>query len=493
MNPRRSALALTGAAVLVAAVPATAAASPAHGAVPPGHAAAPAAADVQAQGANGADEGLFGEGDPAADGVWRQSVALLAQDAAGYTPANSAVAWLLDQQCEDGSFLTHRPNPDEPCADVTAADTNATALATQALVALGGHDEAAARAVTWLRSVQNEDGGWSYNPGGATDANSTAVVVGALATAGEDPDEVRRDGASPHDALAGLQLGCDADEADRGAFAWQPDEDSGDLHGSPMATADAVLAGYGSGLVVDPDVEGPATPESPLDCGGDAEAPEDAAEETEETSEGATEDGADGDAAEEGADGQEDGTDAEDGADAQDGEESAEPAPGTEYAAAGAAQLAALLADGDDHLVSQLTPEDDEAQPDYGTTAKAVLALAAGGHQESAQSTLSWLAEQHGGWTGYADNPTAVGTLVLAARAADANPEDFGGTDLLAQLVALGPTPEEAPEDANGSADGEESDGDGDGGAVLWVLGACLLVGVGVGFWLSMRRGRKDS
>ena len=55
-------------------------------------------------------------------------------------------------------------------------DTNSTAAAVQALAALGGHDAATGKAVAWLKSVQNKDGGWGYAPGGASDTNSTSVV-----------------------------------------------------------------------------------------------------------------------------------------------------------------------------------------------------------------------------------------------------------------------------------------------------------------------------
>ncbi len=76
-------------------------------------------------------------------------------------------------------------------------DTNQTAAAVQALAALGGHDAVTEKAVGWLKSVQNKDGGWGYTAGGASDTNSTSVVVGALAAAGERPGEVRKGGKSP--------------------------------------------------------------------------------------------------------------------------------------------------------------------------------------------------------------------------------------------------------------------------------------------------------
>lgn len=463
MHPRRTvARALAGAAaVVVAAVPAVSAATP-----PP------------------ADPELFGDVDPRYDGVWRQSMALLAQDAVGYVPAGSAVDWLLRQQCDDGSFLVYRAAPGRPCRDVTAADTRATALAVQALAALGGHERAVSSAVSWLRGVQNEDGGWGSRPGDATDASSTAYVVGGLVAAGEDPEGTRRSGASPYDALSGLQLGCEAAEEERGAFARQPDEASGELHADDAATVDAVLALYGSGLVVDASVKGDAGPLTPLDCAAGEE-------------NGA---GADGEERGERR-GEQSGAEAEAEAEAEADERGtvaeAPPAAGTDEpviharAAAGAAYLEGILADNDEHLMS--TMAGSTGQPDYATTAKAVVALAAGRHDEVWQRPLDWLTANHAAWPDHTDDPAAVGLLVLAAHAGGTAPDDFGDTDLVEELVALGPAPEEAPEPAGSAESAEEVGGGGGAGAAAWVTGIGLTVGIGIGVVLSLRRRQRRS
>jgi hypothetical protein len=428
-RPRRAAAALAGAAVLLAAP--GVALSAAHAAD---------AADTELPG------GLFGDADPAFDGVWRQSVALLAHDTAGYTPADEAVDWLLGQQCEDGSFLSYRADPQAPCGDVSASDSNATALAAQALAALGGHESTVEATLAWLTGVQNADGGWSYNPGGASDANSTALVIGAYAAAGQDPAEIRREDQSPFDALLGLQLGCDtATAGERGAFAWQPDAETGELYVSDLATVDAVLGAYGSGLLVDPEL--PEAPVEPLAC---------------------------------------DGTDEETGDGTGDASGGESPSPGQVAGAAGAAYLAQALEDGGQHLVS--TPPGGEEQPDYLATARSVIALSAGGHHPAAQGPANWLAEHHAEWPDYAASPTAVGTLVLAAHAAGLPPEDFGGTQLIDRLNALGPDPN-AQDGADG-ADGGDDDGGGPG-ALVWILGIGLLAGIGIGVFLSLRKARR--
>ncbi|GAA3495945.1 terpene cyclase/mutase family protein [Streptomyces prasinosporus] len=230
MNVRRSAVVLAAVAVIGAAAPAAAAPSPS-----PSRPALPSA--------------LYGDGDPQYDGVWRQSLALLAQHTVGVEPPKPAVDWLAGQQCADGSFAPYRADTTKACDAKTTVDTNQTAAAVQALAALGGHDDVTEKAVGWLKSVQNEDGGWGYTAGGASDANSTSVVIGALAAVGEKPAGVEKDGASPYDALLKLALPCEGDGA--GAFAFQPDE-KGELVANADATAAGVLGSLGKGLAAGP-------------------------------------------------------------------------------------------------------------------------------------------------------------------------------------------------------------------------------------------------
>lgn len=173
---RRSAAALAVSAVLGVAIASAAA---------PTALAAPAPAPSAAL-----PTGLYGTGDPTYDGVWRQSLALLAQDTAGVRPARAAVAWLTGQQCDSGAYPSYRADTRRDCDPKTLPDSNATAAAVQALAALGGQDATVRKSVDWLKSVQNADGGWSYNPGGASDANSTSLVIGALAAAGGDRKSV---------------------------------------------------------------------------------------------------------------------------------------------------------------------------------------------------------------------------------------------------------------------------------------------------------------
>jgi hypothetical protein len=199
--------------------------------------------------------GLFGAQDPTYDGVFRQSLALLAFTADRTIPPAEAVTWLLGQQCADGGFQSFRPRTDAPClksdpAKFAGEDTNSTGIAAAALRAVGRR-AAADRALAWALARQNADGGFPYYAGGASDANSTAVVLFGSNTAGRTPDSVRKGGTSAARFLHGLQIGCaGASTDDDGGFAFQ-DYGSG-LLDNDAASVQATLALSGSPLPVRP-------------------------------------------------------------------------------------------------------------------------------------------------------------------------------------------------------------------------------------------------
>ncbi|WP_407564554.1 prenyltransferase/squalene oxidase repeat-containing protein [Streptomyces sp. 184] len=424
--------ALAAAVLLPLTVAGTASAAPAAGAPQAAPHAAPHAVPVQKK----LPEGLYGTADPEFDGVWRQSLAVLAQRTQQLRPAPAAIDFLTGQQCADGGFAAYRADAAKPC-DAATEDTNATAAAVQALSAAGGERKAVDKGVAWLKKIQNDDGGWGFNPGGPTDANSTAVVVGALAAVGERPEKTTAGGGSPYDALAALQLGCDAKKAEQGAYAYQPEED-GALFPNDYATAAAVLAGTGNGLGV-----GLAK----KDAAGGRDKPVEAVACTDDPS----------------------------------------PAQASE---AGAAYLAQKLAAGDAHLAA-MTGEG----PDHNATAVAALALAAGGHGSAAREPYGWLERDKSTLAWAKDNPAALATLILAADAVDADPGAFAGdTDLVARLNATGPQPtaEKPAADAAAAAGEESSDDDGGPGAAVWtLLGVGLAAGAGIGLLASARRKRR--
>ena len=211
--------------------------------------------------------GLFGDQDPTYDGVFRQSLGLLAYAAVGETPPADAVSWLLGQQCPDGGFQAFRPVASDPCqkSDPIAyagEDTNSTGIAAAALRAIG-QSHAADRALAWAAGAQNSDGGFPYFVGGSSDANSTAVVLFGTNTAGRPPASVAVGGVSAVDFLVGLQLGCaGAATDDDGGFAFQ-DYGSG-LLDNDAASVQAVLALSGAALPVTPRTVSTSVPRA--DC-----------------------------------------------------------------------------------------------------------------------------------------------------------------------------------------------------------------------------------
>lgn len=392
-----------------------------------------------------ADDDLYGTSDPTYDGVWRQSLALLAQDTAGVTPSKKAVHWLTQQQCDDGAFPAYRAKTADDCGKKAAPNTNATGIAVQALVALGGHDKAVHKAVHWLKSVQNDDGGWGYTVGAPSDANSISLVIGSLAAAGEKPEQTTgEDGATPYDALLGFRLGCDAKPDARGAFAYQPDK-QGKLAPNADATAAAALGGLGKGAVVASGAAPKSGPAAPPACGPDAK--------------------------------------------------SGEVTP-KQAAEGGAAYLTAVLKDNGHHLPSVLPGAKD--QPDWSNTADAVVALAAGGHDKAAGASLGWLEKHVGDWDKAKADPAALSQLILAAHATGADPRDFGGVNLVKRLNATGPKPSavaHGTEEAKGTQDGNAAAADAGTDGAVWVIsliGAGLAAGIGVGLVTSARR-RKDA
>lgn len=408
MNVRRSAAALAASAVLcVGAAPAALAApSPSPAPVIP--------------------SGLYGKNDPTYDGVWRQSFALLAQQTVGLKPAPQAVDWLVGQQCADGGFASFRADASAACDAKTMLDTNATAVAVQALKALGGHDAAVKKGVDWLKSVQNEDGGWSYVPGSPSEASSSSVVISALAVAGEKPAEVKsKAGKSAYEGLLSFQLGCAAEPAsDRGAFGYQPAD--GKLPANADATAAATLAALGKGAVVAP--AGADTPAAAMACPAGA----------------------------------------------------AEPAA----AAQGAAGYLAEALKKDGHLTA-VTPGADQPTPDTGNTADAVIALAAAGHKQSAAGALEWLKANSAEWA--KGNPAALAALILTAHATGTDPTAFGGTDLVSALNATGPAPQ--PRATGGMVKDDKKDDKSSGGQnIWWIIGAGAAAGMGIGILISGRR-----
>lgn len=200
--------------------------------------------------------GLFGQQDPTYDGVYRQSLTLLALHASTTTIDPLAVQALRDQQCDDGSWTSYRTDVKRACGDT---DSNATAMAVMALHAIG-QTNPAKDGLKWLVQAQLAGGGWEYSPGWGADANSTGLVVQALIAMGVDPSTVTNNG-SPLDFLTSLQLGCAAPSPERGSLDYQAQDP---LAPNDYATAQAAQALVGTPLPVAPRAGTAELPE--IDC-----------------------------------------------------------------------------------------------------------------------------------------------------------------------------------------------------------------------------------
>lgn len=166
--------------------------------------------------ADPARTGLFGAQDPTYDGVYRQSLSVIALDAVGARVPKPAVKWLLRQQCSNGKFTSFRSDLDARCGPY---DSNATALAVMALKAVG-EGQAARTSLNWLITKQLPGGGWEYSPGWGADASSTGYAVQAMRRLGVDPRTVATDATGPQ-YLRRSQLDCGHETAaERGALTY---------------------------------------------------------------------------------------------------------------------------------------------------------------------------------------------------------------------------------------------------------------------------------
>ncbi|WP_033331965.1 MULTISPECIES: prenyltransferase/squalene oxidase repeat-containing protein [Streptomyces] len=396
-----------------------------------GIAAGPALADVPPP---GIPDGLYGKSDPTYDGVWRQSLTLTALTAAKVTPADSAVGWLAGQQCEDGGWPSYRAAG--AACDAKFEDSNATAVAIQALIALGGHQPAVDKGVAWLKANQNADGSWAYNPGNPGDANSTGLAVSALFAARTDPASIAKAGSggagkNAFDGLARFQLGCAAPADQRGAFAYQPDAATGTLAPNTLASAQAALAAAGGHLPVASSVRADTEPK-PLAC-SDGSAP-------------AT-------------------------------------VPHAEAGEATGAYLTAQLTAGGEHLT--LTTPGAAPSPDYTATAWAALALTQSGHPDQAAGAVDWLDQQEATWTKDGSDAGATATLLLVSQAAHRDTAELTG-----KLTALGPTPKATAASSDQATPARKKT---DSISQYWLIGVGLLIGIGGGLLLSLQRKRNPN
>lgn len=122
--------------------------------------------------------GAYGDGS-----TFGQSLAILALKGAGHAIPVAAVTELEGLQDTDGSWNY------QATSNSTTGDTNSTAIAVEALTAAGiaASDASMTKAIAYLHTQQNRDGGFTFSAPGLSDPDSDAVVIQALAALGQNP------------------------------------------------------------------------------------------------------------------------------------------------------------------------------------------------------------------------------------------------------------------------------------------------------------------
>jgi len=205
--------------------------------------------------------GLYGSTDPLYDGVYRQSLAILALTGAKVKPATSAINWLASQQCADGGYMSFRADLSTPC-DTTQEDSNSTAIAAAALQVVG-KKAIANKSAEWLLTHRNKDGGIGFNPLSpataeydptTSDANSTGLMFFALNTI-----YPKKYTSAATSVLGKYQVGCGDGAGKSGALDYQR---SDALAANDYATAQAAFAftGLALPLVITKSTKAPINP-----------------------------------------------------------------------------------------------------------------------------------------------------------------------------------------------------------------------------------------
>jgi prenyltransferase beta subunit/uncharacterized membrane protein len=119
------------------------------------------------------------------------SFAVFALRAEGRPPADplirAAGLWIARQQDSDGGFSFATRG--------AGSEVDDTAAAVEGMLAAGIRPRAVlARAVSYIVRAQNPDGGFPQEPGGESNAQSTAWAIQGLAAAGSDVEAIRRNG-----------------------------------------------------------------------------------------------------------------------------------------------------------------------------------------------------------------------------------------------------------------------------------------------------------
>lgn len=172
--------------------------------------------------------------------LYSNALAALGVLAAGERLPAQAVLWITLNQCSDGGFSWMT-------ACLGASDVDTTALLVNVLIKAGVSRDALVltRARDYLVSAQNAEGGFGSRPAAITNANSTGLVLSAIAALGELPTAApwqRANGDNPLQRILTLQTPS-------GGFLWTADSPGGIDN---YATVQAVPGVAGQAYPIDP-------------------------------------------------------------------------------------------------------------------------------------------------------------------------------------------------------------------------------------------------
>ncbi|MFZ0664447.1 MAG: hypothetical protein WAM97_01745 [Acidimicrobiales bacterium] len=183
---------------------------------------------------SGPDEGAFGTETQLTDeytGTYDQGLALAALAAAGTrgtSQTESAVDWLIAQQCPNGGW-TLPDIADDSCSASPASfegpDTNSTSLAVEGLAAQDAlTSSVSSSALEFFSNTEQSDGGWGYTPDATatpTDPDSTSMVIQGLLAMGVSPTSASfsKGSANPVSTLLSFQF---TSGTSAGAFYYPP-------------------------------------------------------------------------------------------------------------------------------------------------------------------------------------------------------------------------------------------------------------------------------
>ena len=181
--------------------------------------------------------------------AYSQSLAVLADLAAGHSLPANATGWLTCAQRAGGGFgyaiNDSAASPPAFCGD-TSSDTNDTSIILQAL-GTAGVTSANAAAKMYLHSAQQSDGGFGFQTTGLSDPNSDATVIQALVAIGADPTGTAWTAAGGGNPMSNLETFADPHGSGGYVYPGNSAPDAFTTSGIPQALA---LKPYGAATIV---------------------------------------------------------------------------------------------------------------------------------------------------------------------------------------------------------------------------------------------------